>query len=344
MHSNGGFIIGAGSSFSVPKTSQMNTLTIDSYSRAPRISAITTINTLIFAGFLSFLKFLILCVLRYRRLSEIGATIVKGVVVNVISFFRWATAKDFLVHPQCTAGPSSLRIIIAILFSKYKPIPLRKPLKVSGINDGIFTLRQRNQSVGLVERLDNLVSFHAVFHGSSLKGLLKFSRIITPLFASLILLSLLMAAPPSCDMVLWQHVYKPSRLTVHKACASATGTFVDATAGKRKDGVRHEADGDCHGWLKLDPGQEQFLNAGNANNEDGNLVFEIVCMFRVRQADAVQACKNYRNQIELPPIGSHVRVTGSWVMDDNHAHWNEIHPVSSIEVLGALPDGVNGAK
>lgn len=140
-------------------------------------------------------------------------------------------------------------------------------------------------------------------------------------------------AAQTCKDSLWRHVYHPDRLQVHKMCASVTGTIVDATRGKRKQGVRREADGDCHGWLKLDPGQEQYLNAGNLSDEDGNLVFEIVCMFPVTQKDAVSACRKYKNKIVLPPVGSHVRMTGSWVQDDNHARWNEIHPVSSIELL-----------
>lgn len=141
------------------------------------------------------------------------------------------------------------------------------------------------------------------------------------------------ASISECNDGLWKHVYTPGRLTVHQACASVTGTIVDASHGEHKDGVRHEADGDCHGWIKLDPGQDNFLNAGNMKDEGGNLVFEIVCMFPVHQDDAKAACKNYTNKIILPPVGSHVRISGSWVMDDNHDHWNEIHPVSSVEVL-----------
>lgn len=120
---------------------------------------------------------------------------------------------------------------------------------------------------------------------------------------------------------LWAHVYHRSRLQILQAKATVTGTIVDATAGKRKDGLRHEADGDCHGWLRLDPGQENFLNAGNLGEEKGNLVFEVVCMFRVSQADAVSACKGYKNAILVPPVGSHVKMTGSWVKDMNHARW-----------------------
>jgi hypothetical protein len=137
----------------------------------------------------------------------------------------------------------------------------------------------------------------------------------------------------TCDDSLWRHVYKPERLIVNSMCASVTGTIVDATHGKRKDGVRHEADGDCHGWLKLDAGQEQYLNIGNLSAEGRNLVYEITCMFRTTQADAKEACASYTNNIALAPIGAHVRISGSFVTDTNHERWNELHPVSSIEVL-----------
>jgi hypothetical protein len=152
---------------------------------------------------------------------------------------------------------------------------------------------------------------------------------------SLLFLLLASVCYGQAKTVLWRHVYNPSRLKILKANAIVTGVIVDATHGKRKQGVRREADGDCHGWLKLDPGQEQYLNAGNQTDEEGNLVFEIVCMFPVTQKDAIQACKGYKNTIQLPAVGSHVRMSGSWVQDDNHAHWNELHPVSSIEVIGA---------
>src|SRR5205807_9114160 len=50
-----------------------------------------------------------------------------------------------------------------------------------------------------------------------------------------------------CDDTLWDHVYHPQRLIVKQQCISVTGTIVDATNGKKPDGVRHEADGDTHG-------------------------------------------------------------------------------------------------
>ena len=143
--------------------------------------------------------------------------------------------------------------------------------------------------------------------------------------------------PPSpetqCDPNLWSHVYHPLRLIVKQQCITVTGIIVDATAGKKSDGVRHEADGDTHGWLKLDTEFENLLNAGNISDEGGNLVFEIVCRFPVSQQDAKAACANYTDQVSLPPIGSHVQIVGTLVQDTFHAKWMEIHPVTKITVL-----------
>jgi hypothetical protein len=141
--------------------------------------------------------------------------------------------------------------------------------------------------------------------------------------------------PPEtqCDPSLWNHVYHALRLIVKQPCVTVTGTIVDATAGKKSDGVRHEADGDTHGWLKVDPEFENLLNAGNISDEGGNLVFEIVCRFPVSQQDAKAACANYTDQVSLAPVGSHVQIVGTLVQDSFHAQWMEIHPVTRITVL-----------
>jgi hypothetical protein len=136
-----------------------------------------------------------------------------------------------------------------------------------------------------------------------------------------------------CDASLWDHVYHPQRLIVQQPCMTVIGTIVDATNGKQSDGVRHEGDGDTHGWLKLDPGEENLLNAGNISDEGGNLVFEIVCKFTVKQADAKAACQGFKDHVILPPVGSHVRITGTYVQDTFHAQWMEIHPVTNITVI-----------
>lgn len=137
-----------------------------------------------------------------------------------------------------------------------------------------------------------------------------------------------------CDDTLWVHVYHPKRLKVRQACISVTGVTVDATRGREKDGCRHEADGDGHCWLKLDAGQEGLLIPGNnASKQGGNLVFEPICRYTTTQADAVLACENWPGQKDpLPPVGSHVRITGAYIFDSQHGHV-EIHPVTKIEVL-----------
>jgi len=143
------------------------------------------------------------------------------------------------------------------------------------------------------------------------------------------------AQAQTCDPTLLAHVYNPGRLIVKKGCIQVTGTIADASNGQESDGVRHEQDGDTHGWLEVDPQFSSLLNRGNKNFQGGNLVFEIVCKFRVRQADAKTACQNFRSSIDVPPVGSHVRIVGQYVQDTNHGRWMEIHPVTLIEVIGA---------
>ena len=85
---------------------------------------------------------------------------------------------------------------------------------------------------------------------------------------------------------------------------------------------------------QLDPEFKNLLNAGNMSDEGGNLVFEIVCKFNVTQADAKAACpQTYHSPVQIPPVGSHVRIVGTYVQDTNHAKWMEIHPVTSITVI-----------
>ena len=136
-----------------------------------------------------------------------------------------------------------------------------------------------------------------------------------------------------CGDSLWDHVYHPERLLVLQDCVTVTGTIVDATANQathQADGVRHEPDGDTHGWLNVDSEFANLINAGNMSDEDGNLVFEIVCHYPVSQQDAIASCQGFKDHTVIPPIGAHVAITGTLVREKNHKHWNEIHPVSRI--------------
>ena len=142
------------------------------------------------------------------------------------------------------------------------------------------------------------------------------------------------ASMVGCGDSLWQHVYHPSRLLVQQDCVTVTGLIIDATAGQahhQPDGVRHEPDGDTHGWLQVDSQFASLINAGNRSDEGGNLVFEIVCHYTVRQSDAQPACAGFTDHTTIPPPGTHVAITGTVVQEKNHKQWNEIHPVSRIE-------------
>jgi hypothetical protein len=147
-------------------------------------------------------------------------------------------------------------------------------------------------------------------------------------FAGVILLTTISsgARPPhpaaaSCDASLWHHVYSPKRLQIVNQCITVTGTVDESTANE---------DGDQHFLLKLDPGQDQLLKKRNIKKKNGDLVVEIVCANRTTLRKPKAACAGYTNRIPLPAVGSHVKVTGSYVID-THNGWAEIHPVSQLQ-------------
>jgi hypothetical protein len=125
-----------------------------------------------------------------------------------------------------------------------------------------------------------------------------------------------------CDESLWDHVYNPSRLQVVDSCITITGTI---------DSIRAEKDGDLHIRLSVDSQYSHLINQANKDNQFGDLVLEPICVREVTQASAIAACQNFRQAIDIPPVGTHVRVTGSYVLDHEHSDWAEIHPITSIE-------------
>ena len=60
-------------------------------------------------------------------------------------------------------------------------------------------------------------------------------------------------------------------------------------------------------------------------------MFEIVCHYKVTQADAKPACAGFKDHATIPSVGTHVAITGTLVQEKNHKKWNEIHPVSRIK-------------
>jgi hypothetical protein len=125
----------------------------------------------------------------------------------------------------------------------------------------------------------------------------------------------------NCDKKLWNFVWSPTRLQVLDKCKTVTGIIVERNA---------DADGDEHMLLKLDTGQENLLRKKNLSKKGGNLVIEAVCINHITRKIAKGVCKGYINHVQLPSVGDHVKVTGSYVID-THNGWSEIHPISKVE-------------
>ena len=138
------------------------------------------------------------------------------------------------------------------------------------------------------------------------------------------------ARAQTCDRTLWGHVYNSYRLQVHDSCMSVTGTVSSLT---------YEADGDIHIRLTVDAQYDTMLNSANYSGEGGHLVCEPLCATTCTQADAMASCAGFTNTVYIPAAGEYVKVTGSYVTDNDHG-WNELHPVSRI-VLVSTTTGVS---
>lgn len=125
-----------------------------------------------------------------------------------------------------------------------------------------------------------------------------------------------------CDQSLWNHVWTPERLRVFSPCITATGTI---------ESIEKQTDGDFHVGLRPDPQFEGLLNSASMKGMSGNVNVEPICMQeKIKESEAKDACGNFFQNISIPPEGSHVRVTGAFVIDEGAGGWTEIHPVTSI--------------
>ncbi len=127
----------------------------------------------------------------------------------------------------------------------------------------------------------------------------------------------------ACDPNLWNYVYDHERLQVLDKCKIVTGVIEETNA---------DEDGDQHMLLKLDKGQKDLLTKKNVTKKSGDLVVEAVCINNITRKRAMGACTGYVNHVQLPKVGDHVKVTGSYVID-SHNGWAEIHPITKIEIV-----------
>jgi len=126
------------------------------------------------------------------------------------------------------------------------------------------------------------------------------------------------------------NVYHPNRLKVVQTCTTVAGTVKS---------VHSEDDGDVHFDLALDSPYTHLLTSANMSEQHGWLVVEIVPADRPgctpgQPPKPASGTYNYGMctgaDESAPSIGSHVYVTGPYVLDEDHQGWAEIHPAWAI--------------
>ena len=128
--------------------------------------------------------------------------------------------------------------------------------------------------------------------------------------------------PPSqCDAGLWKRVYENERLRMLEQCTAVEGHVAS---------IERSSDGDLH--IGLDPEEKSVLNLINLIHAHGELVVEVVCEHDSIKEKAKATCAGFHSQVTIPKVGNRIRVTGAYVTDGDLG-WNEIHPVTRIEVL-----------
>ncbi len=125
----------------------------------------------------------------------------------------------------------------------------------------------------------------------------------------------------NCDRDLWNHVYERGRLQVVEPCTAIQGRVVS---------LHRATDGDLH--IALDPEVKSVLNLVNVMHAHGTLVVEVICEHSPANAGDKAACGIFHSHITIPSVGDRVRVTGAYVIDRDNG-WNEVHPVTRIEIL-----------
>lgn len=128
-------------------------------------------------------------------------------------------------------------------------------------------------------------------------------------------------AASECNADLWKHVYQPERLKVIEPCTAVEGLVST---------VHRAADGDLH--IGLDPDKKSVLNLINVMHAQRTLIVEVVCDHSSTKSEPAATCQGFTSTVTAPNVGARIRVTGAYVTDRDNG-WNEIHPVTRIEVL-----------
>jgi hypothetical protein len=125
---------------------------------------------------------------------------------------------------------------------------------------------------------------------------------------------------------LWQHIHdfkinqgKDERLPIYNYCIAVSGNITSQDV---------DPDGDIHMMLKLDRSYQHYST--ETGSKQGEIVIEAICQKPAQYDKAKAACNGVQKDfLKIPPTGTHVFVTGSYVLDAEN-NWREIHPIASI--------------
>lgn len=127
-----------------------------------------------------------------------------------------------------------------------------------------------------------------------------------------------------CGQSLWNHVYDPARLFLIQPCVEISGVI---------ERIDQMGDGDNHIYFKPDKKYPKLVNIFNQIFAGSNIIGEVVCLKKDQiEREAKEVCEGYTNKIEVPKLGSHVKMYGFYVLDKG-VGWMEIHPVSGIKIM-----------
>jgi len=132
----------------------------------------------------------------------------------------------------------------------------------------------------------------------------------------------------SCDDLLWNHVIGKERKKVVARCITVSGIIIQ---------VRPQRSLSYSVGLNPDPKFVNLITPANLKYRGGHLVLRVYRPNSVIQSETssyfCSMCGKSHQNIIIPPLGTHVSVTGSYVLDPGHGWWAEINPVTTISAI-----------
>src|SRR5258706_1693641 len=156
----GSFVVGMSRFFGRIEASQEERMSVAHYHAAPPFRLFVPIDSFVLPlGGLGIAN-----VLSMGTWAKILFPIIESIAVFVVNLFPRRALDDLSMHSERFTVRSADYIERVRFWTEHcHPVPLREPFKILHINDGVLILRQRNQTVGFVQRLSDFVSYHTRF-------------------------------------------------------------------------------------------------------------------------------------------------------------------------------------